>query len=370
MINVLCLVQKAMDRAPNQRFRHEQWAPHLARDHGITLTFEPFESEALSAVLYHPGRRLRKAALVARDAVRRWRRRNRGRAFDAVVVVREAMLIGGPWIERSLARRRVPLIYDFDDAIWRWHLTGVNGVLSLARFPWKVARICRVASAVTVGNDFLAAYARRFNANVHIVRTSIDVDRYPAFPEPPATAPFTVVWTGSHSTLGHLDLARPVLERLATQRPLRVRVVCDRPPRPFHRAQLEYVPWRIASEASDLAEGHVGIMPLPDTDDARGKCGCKALQCMAIGRPVIVSPVGLNREIVTPDESGYWATTEDEWVRHLTSLADDAALRARMGAAGRRRVLGHFSADASARAFAAVIRQTLASRSGAPRALQ
>jgi glycosyltransferase involved in cell wall biosynthesis len=368
-LRLLTLVQKAVGIAPNQRFRHEQWAPHLAREHGITLEFEPFESPELTSVLYEHGQVLRKARLAARDALRRWSSRTRAAEFDGVVVLREAMLVGGAWLEGHLARRGVPLLYDFDDAIWEWELGGRNGVMTLARMPWKVGAICRHSAAVTVGNEYLADFARRHAAEVHVVRTSIDVDRFPEQAAPAADAPFTVVWTGSHSTLRHLERIRPALERLGARRALRLRVICDARPAPFRHVELDFVPWRAATEAADLAAGHVGVMPLPDTAFTRGKCGCKALQYMAIGRPAVVAPVGINREIVRDGENGAWADGDADWERVLARLADDPAERARLGAAGRRTVLDGFTAASSAGAFAGVARRVLpiAASSGSDR---
>jgi len=361
-LRLLTLVLKAPGIAPNQRFRHEQWAPHLERDHGIRLEFEPFESPALTELLYHRGRTFAKIGLVLADTLRRWRARDRSVEFDGVVILRQAMLFGGAWLERYFARQGVPVLYDFDDAIWIWQPSASNGILNLASAPWKVATLCRLATAVTVGNEYLAAYARRHNRNVQIVHTSIDSDRYPPHPDPGAQQPFTVVWTGSHSTLPHLDTIRAPLERLATRRPLTLRVICDRRPLPFEHVALDFVPWQAATEAADLARGHVGLMPLPDTPATRGKCGCKALQYMAIGRPAVVSPVGINSEIVRDGESGLYATTHDDWIGALTRLADDPALRNRLGTAARQTVLEGFTARQSAAAFAAVVRRALARR--------
>lgn len=365
-MRLLCLVQKAPGLAPNQRFRHEQWAPHLARDHDIRLEFEPFESPELTEVLYRPGHVPRKAALTLAAAARRWSRRHRARDFDGVVVLREAMLVGGALVERWLARAGIPLLYDFDDAIWIPSAAGANGVLSLARAPWKTAALCRLADAVTVGNAYLAGYASRFNRSVHVVRTSIAIERFPAMPAPP-DAPFTVVWTGSHSTLAHLETIRSALDAVGARIPMRLRVVCDVAPAPFAHVALDFVPWRAASEATDLAVGHVGLMPLPDTPFTRGKCGCKALQYMAIGRPAVVAPVGMNTDIVQDGVNGRLAGTHDEWVAALLALAADPAARARMGAAARRTVLDGYTAESAARDFAAVAHSTLDRRAGRAR---
>jgi glycosyltransferase involved in cell wall biosynthesis len=358
-LRLLALVQKPPGVAPHQRFRLEQWAPHLARDHAITIDFDAFESPELSAVLYRPGQVARKARLVVRDTLRRWARRHRAREFDAVVVMREATMLGGALVERAIARAGVPLLYDFDDAIWLPDTSGRNGAFALARAPWKVAEVCGLAAAVTVGNAYLAAYARRHAPSVHVVRTSIDVDRFVPAPPPPADQPFTVVWTGSHSTLAHLETIRPALEAVGRELPTRLRVICDAAPPAFEHVALEFIPWRSQSEAADLAAGHVGVMPLVETPATLGKCGCKALQYMAVGRPAVVSPVGINREIVRDGENGLLATSLDAWAAQLVRLARDPGLAARLAAAGRRTVLDGFTAAGSAAAFARATREAV-----------
>src|SRR3954452_3974933 len=48
---ILVLASKPPGQAPSQRYRFEQWGPHLAAEHGIELEFEPFESRALADLL-------------------------------------------------------------------------------------------------------------------------------------------------------------------------------------------------------------------------------------------------------------------------------------------------------------------------------
>ncbi|HET9337234.1 MAG TPA: hypothetical protein VFO12_12600, partial [Sphingomicrobium sp.] len=80
---LLVLASKAAGLAPGQRFRFEQWAPRLARDHAIKLDLEPFESPRLTEILYRPGHLVAKAALVGRDFLRRFRVIRQARDFDA-----------------------------------------------------------------------------------------------------------------------------------------------------------------------------------------------------------------------------------------------------------------------------------------------
>jgi len=80
---------------------------------------------------------------------------------------------------------------------------------------------------------------------------------------------------------------------------------------------------------------NIGIMPLEDSEWARGKCSFKMLQYMACGLPVVVSPVGNNHEVLREALLGVAAAEPGEWIEALLALADSPGLRAKMGAAGR-----------------------------------
>jgi glycosyltransferase involved in cell wall biosynthesis len=84
-------------------------------------------------------------------------------------------------------------------------------------------------------------------------------------------------------------------------------------------------------------------MPLPDDERARGKCGFKALQYMAVGVPCVCSPVGVNREIVQDSYNGYLAGNEDEWIEKLTILIENPDLRYKLGLRGRATVEERYS---------------------------
>jgi glycosyltransferase involved in cell wall biosynthesis len=363
MIRLLALVPKPPGVSPGQRFRLEQWAPRLEASHGIHLDFVPFESPRLTEILYSPGHHVEKAVWMLRDTARRRSVVADARDYDGVVIYRETALLGPAVYERLLARASVPFFFDFDDAIWIPAVGSANGVFSRLRFVGKTATICRLASAVVVGNEYLASYARRYSDSVFVVPTSIDMDRYPVQPALPPDAPFTVVWSGSLSTLIHLEQARAPLEALGKRRKVTLRLIGNEPlSRPFAGIETQFVPWREEGEALALGAGHVGIMPLPDDPFARGKCGLKGLQYMAVGLPVVLSPVGVNVDIVQDGQNGLHASSVDDWVHALERLAESPELRRRLGAAGRRTVEERYSAESSAGAFADVIHRTLTQR--------
>lgn len=357
-IRLLVLADKPPGVAPGQRFRFEQWAPRLEREHNISLDLLPFESPKLTEILYEPGHRLTKALYVSRDFFRRAEALVAAHRYDAVLVFREAALIGPAVYERLIAWSGRPMIFDFDDAIWSQAQAKNNGIFSRLHFFGKTSVICRIASACTPGNAFLADYARKLNPNTYVIPTSIELDHYPVAPEPADDKPFVVCWTGSTSTLAHFEFAREALERLAARIPLAVKVICNKPPeQPIAGAEMRFVRWSQEAEAQEIGDSHVGIMPLPDDEVARGKCGLKALQCMATGRPVVISPVGVNKEIIEHGRNGFLAANSDDTVNSLLKLAASKELRARIGAEARQTVEQRYSAQVVAAKFAAVVRR-------------
>jgi glycosyltransferase involved in cell wall biosynthesis len=363
-LQILALTLKPQGLSPGQRFRLEQWAPYLAGNHNIRLDFLPFESPALTRLLYRRGHTLKKAGWVAFDFLRRLKAVIRARSYDAVVIYREAALIGPGIYERLLAATGIPLFFDFDDAIWcEEGSNSVNGIFARLHFWGKTATVCRLADGVIAGNDYLADYARKQNDNVFVVPTTIDLASYPVLPEAEPAEPFVVSWTGSHSTLAHFESARPALERLAGLRKIAVKIICNAPlSKPIAGAENRFVQWSTEREADEISDCHVGIMPLPDTEFTRGKCGLKALQFMATGRPVIISPVGMNCRLVDKGTNGFLAETEDEWVESLLRLADSRDLRARVGLAGRAAIKEGYSGEVGAAKFNDAVRATLLRR--------
>ena len=346
-MRLLALVPAIYDTSPGQRFRMEQWEP-LLRERGVEITFEPFEDEELHSVLYQPGNLRRKLSLVLRAAMRRIIALRALSDYDAVYVFREAALLGPPLVERWIQSRGVPIVFDFDDAVWVPTVSPTNGYLSLLKFPAKTRTACKISAQVMAGNDYLARYAQRVNRNVTVVPTTIDTDKYTVEEKNKAADDVPVIgWSGSHSTAKYIEALRPTLSRLAKRRKFRLRVV-GAPEFKMDGVEVEALPWRSESEVADLRPMDIGVMPLPNDRWTRGKCGLKALQYMALGIPTLCSPVGVNTAIIRDGDNGMLAATPDEWVEKLEQLLCSVPLREQLGAAGRATVEAGYSAASQA----------------------
>lgn len=341
-MKVLALMPALYDTSPGQRYRLEQWEP-LLRERGVEITYEAFEDPELHALIYKPGLLGKKLQLVTRALNRRMSLVRRVKDYDLVYILREAALLGPPVFEKLIHQRRVPIVFDFDDAIFVSYRSPSNGYLSYLKFASKTKTICRLASHVMVGNPYLAEYARQVNDRVTVIPTTIDTEKYRVPPRKEKNGPVVIGWTGSYSTVQHLDTLRGALKKLAERESFRLRVI-GTPSYECAPVEVEAMPWRASTELEDLGEIDIGVMPLPDDRWSKGKCGLKALQFMALGIPTVCSPVGVNTDIIQDDENGFIAGTEDEWVDKLSRLLRSEELRQRLGQAGRRTVEQKYSA--------------------------
>jgi glycosyltransferase involved in cell wall biosynthesis len=265
-----------------------------------------------------------------------------GRYADVALIQRQALPAFLP-VEPFI---RQPIVHDVDDAIW------------LNRGGKRAKEVARRSVAVICGNSYLADYFRQWNQNVYIVPTAVDTNGIvPGLRR--ASARQVIGWIGSSENLRYLyQVETAIREVLACHSEAELMVVSNEAPR-FERLSPErvrFVRWSPEAERRAFAEMTIGLMPLEDSEWARGKCSFKMLCYMAAGSPVIVSPVGMNREVLGLGNVGFGATTCDEWISALEALLGDSDLAAQMGASGRALVVKHFSVEVISPQIARVLR--------------
>lgn len=280
---------------------------------------------------------------LSQRARRGWRRLNVIEAgirnFDLAVVERELFDDDSSEIE-LLLRRKVPrLVLDVDDGVFLRH-------------PQKFETLAGICDGVIAGNDALADHIRPLNSSVVVVPTSVDTARYRRSAEDPNGKPVVIGWTGTSSNLEYLRLIEAPLRRLSAEHNLELHVIADSPDplrtMNFGRLPVRFTRWSHRNEMAQLAPFRIGVMPLRDSEWERFKCGLKLIQYLALGIPAVASPVGVNPQIVSHGVNGMLATTESDWEDALRGLIGDAALRTRIGAAGRQTVESHYSIQANA----------------------
>ena len=245
------------------------------------------------------------------------------------------LVVGLPTLEPLLGK---PLVLDVDDAVWCTWPFGRQAA----------RRTARQSALVIAGNATLATWFSEHARRVEVVPTAVDTRRFA--PAGPCEGRDCLVlgWIGSASNLPYLEAIVPALQEVMRRCPeVRLRVVADAPPRvaSLDPARVEYIRWSAAGEADNVRGMDIGLMPLPEDEWTRGKCSMKMLQYMACGIPVVVSPVGMNREVLAQAETGFGPRNHDEWVDALLALRADATQRERLGRNGRMLVERCYAVD-------------------------
>lgn len=246
-----------------------------------------------------------------------------------------------------------PRVLDVDDAIW------LNRDSAFAR------KLAHISDSVICGNSFLAEYFRQWNANITILPTAVDTKRFvPLAAKPFGDSP-VIGWSGNRSGFVDLKTVEAPLRIVLDKYPkARLRIMADeRPTLDVPVRQLEFVQWSPQVEVQTIQSMDVGIMPLRDTLWSRGKCSYKMLLYMSCGVPVVVSPVGMNGEILELGSVGEAANSTDEWIGALEAVIDNPRHAATMGEHGREVALKHFSVEALAKMFAGELLRVAGCRS-------
>ena len=290
---------------------------------------------------------------------------------------------------RTALRIRQADAVVFQKQYSRWHVwlarwgrvLGKTVILDLDDAPSRsqnprtlrnVERMMRACSAVTVGCRNLYDYARQYNSNCVLIQSCIKLDEYEPLEASNHDGAVTLGWigNGAHYARDLVEILVEPLRQVAAEQPLCFRIVgaCGEPGLAeafggIPNLELELVDqihWATPGATRRALEGvDIGLYPLLDNEFNRYKCGFKALEYMALGLPVIASPVSANADIVRDGVEGRLCSTTDEWTQALWELARDYGLRRTMGARGRARVEAEYSTKVAATRLRELIQQEL-----------
>ena len=331
------------DQGPSSRVRFYQYLPYL-KSQEIEVQLAPLLDNNYIRNLY-TGKRT-SALSVLRSYLQRIGWLLRSSSFDLLWIEKELLPWFPAWAESLLARAGVPYVVDYDDAVFHRYDMHTSGVVR-AFLGNSIDRVMRHSTVVVAGNEYLAERARQVGAKrIEYLPSVVDANQYSV--SSLKTDDFRIGWIGSPITAPYLDLIRPALQDVIQQTGARLVLIGAGQIDPLPGVPNEIHSWSLDREVGDIQSMEIGIMPLPDLPFERGKCGYKLIQYMACGLPVVASPVGVNAQIVDHEKTGFLASSTQEWKDALLRLYDDAALRQKMGKAGRKKVEEKYSLQVAA----------------------
>lgn len=352
MPSILFIADHRLNRSPSQRYRFEQYLDFF-KSQGYNWELSEIITEKDDRVFYGSGNIIKKAWILFKSLFIRWGDLQRAKNFDLIFIQREALLLGSSFFEKQFYKKS-KVVFDFDDSIWLLDTSPENKKFEFLKNPDKTKINIQHAHAVIAGNQFLADYARQFNKNVFLIPTTIDTEFHkPVKKERVLDYARTgnkivIGWSGSITTIKHFEIAVPALKKLMAKYPnqLEIHVIGQGN---YVNPELSVVSknWSSQTEVTDLNEFDIGIMPLPNDEWVKGKCGLKGLSYMACGVATVMSQVGVNPEIISHGENGYLAETEADWVNYLSLLIENHELRSKLAGAGRKTVVDKYSVQSN-----------------------
>ncbi len=336
--------------SPSQRFRFEHYLPDLAQK-GISYSYHSFVDIKTWQLIFTKGNHFEKSMGVAWGFIKRFFLLFKIISCDFVYIHREAASIGPPFFEFVIAKiLRKKIIYDFDDAIWVKVSSSANPKASNIKCTWKVKYICKWSHITSVGNIYLADFAKKYCKKVVIIPTVVNTEAAHNRIKDQSDKPLTIGWTGTFTNFYNLEKIIYPVKKLQEKYNCRFLIIADTDPL-FSQMQYEFIKWNKATEIDDLIKFNIGIMPLNNTEVEMGKCGFKAIQYLSLGIPAVVSPVGANCDVVEDGVTGYWAQGEEEWYNKLELLINDTNRRISMGIAARKHIIKNYSVEATKEMF-------------------
>lgn len=266
--------------------------------------------------------------------------------YDIIFIFREALMTRSIYYETQFKKSKAKIVFDFDDAIWLQNVSDANKRFAWLKNPGKTADLIGLSDMVFAGNQFLADYASQTNNTIKIIPTTIDTEEYYPIKTDRKNTPVCIGWSGSITTIQHFSVAVPVLTKIKEKYGNRVsfKVIGDANYK-NEALGIHGIGWNKQDEIKELSSFDIGIMPLPDDKWANGKCGLKGLQYMALKIPTIMSPVGVNTDIIKDGANGFLAGEEAEWMDKLSLLIESEELRIKMGKAARETVVNEYSVE-------------------------
>lgn len=268
--------------------------------------------------------------------------------YKVVFLQRSTLPLG---LSALLKMRNRNIVFDIDDAIFipDSQEKGLIGFIKERSKAAEVADILKISKITIAENEYIRDYCRRYCRDICLIPGPIDTERN--FVRPKAdNGPVVVGWIGSPSTSIYLDLAANALLKIHAKEKVVIRLI-GAGDYEIAGLPLDNLAWSVEEEVGLLQSFDIGIMPMPDNQWTRGKLGCKMLQYMSVGVPTVASYTPTNAWAISEGVNGYLARTEEEWVEKLTLLIKDAALRKKIGLAGRKTAEERFSVSVNAPKF-------------------
>jgi len=247
-------------------------------------------------------------------------------ASDVVLIGRSSNL-QAYLLMKALKRRNVRVIFDLDDALF----LPVGSLLGIKIRPgsFYLERMLKEADYVTVSGHYLLHYVKRYNRNTSIINTPVDTNLFNPKFRSRNNDKVTITWEGNANVnLENLTMLVNPLRMIAKEygRKVKFKIASylgdQRVKKLFHPLE-KYMEVDYGSErwlpmnrfARLIYDSDIMVSPLKKNPWFDGKSALRVGIAMAMGIPVVASPIGEQKYIVKHGVNGFFAYNEIEWTK-------------------------------------------------------
>jgi len=257
-----------------------------------------------------------------------------------------------------LQREIVSTLYTFERLFYKPFILDIDDAIHLHQRVNSIDKIATKASAIVVCNSYLFDYYKQLNANVHIIPTPINIDKYiPS--QKRKTSDIVIGWIGTSSNFPSLKLVEKQLSKFLHDNSNAIlKIVSNEDPKLLTIPHNQYIfkLWSDKEDVQDIQSFDIGIMPLIENEQSHGKCAFKMLQYMSCGIPVVSTCLPMNKSILDTKECGYCVTNENNtWYKAIDKLFNDPNLRDRFAKNGRWIIENYYSTEIYIKLYIQVI---------------
>lgn len=271
--------------------------------------------------------------------------------FETVIVRRELLVFndyGNLFMEKFLIGLHDRVILDFDDDISAAKREPKEVSTLFGKFmgehPSKFSESLKLYKYFITGTDYLKDLVLKTNNSVPnksilVLPTCVDYNNYSSKKYNDEDDKITLGWVGGNYNLFLLDLVTEHLNELVVHYDIELLVISGRE-YSNQKAKFKIInkAWSLETEIENLKMIDIGIMPLTDDIESRGKCGFKLIQYMGLGVVSVADAITVNNQIIDDKLNGRLIYNRAEWFTVIRSLLNNRSQLENIGREARRKV--------------------------------
>ena len=275
------------------------------------------------------------------------------RQYETVIVRRELLLFnqyGNHGLEKLLRKMCANVILDIDDDLSASKRQPAEVNSLFGKLMGEDGNSFRNSFAYydqfIVASKYLKAYVQEHGGiaadKITVIPTCVDYNYYPA-KSYESNTPTVFGWIGGVYNYPLLKQIIPILNELSTRYSFELHVIGNGQFEANSHFPIVNKVWSLQTEVADLLRCDIGLMPLDNSEESKGKGGFKLIQYMGLGIVSVASGVTINNDIVDQGSNSFLYQTDEELKKILEDILQGKIDLAQMGQKARTRIEKEYS---------------------------